>query len=260
MRASYSRPTPAGLQLVLSATHLESNSPFGKSSGNPSPQIPSGKAEGSSGREEAVTRIGRRVRFVPRSRYSITDSKHGGDVVGEGVQVGYHTRKHDGVDAALRGARPDASEELVAELSGRVLAASRRPSPRAHRGSRVAFALALSVFMLGTFASFGGLGYAATTQAQQSQKQSATADDCDDANGKQSAAGKQYCEEKLPDLTTVAPLTPPSASAGVAGQSTGPQAASDTLPFTGYGLGGTALVGSLLLALGVFFRRREARE
>lgn len=174
--------------------------------------------------------------------------------------MGYHTRKHDGVDAALRGARPDASEELVAELSGRVLAASRRPSPRAHRGSRVMFALALSVFMLGTFASFGGLGYAATTQAQQSQKQSATADDCDDANGKQSAAGKQYCEEKLPDLTTVAPLTPPSASAGVAGQSTAPQASNDTLPFTGYGLGGTALIGSMLLALGVFFRRREARE
>lgn len=173
--------------------------------------------------------------------------------------MGDRTRRHNGVDSALRGARPDASEELVAELSGRVLAASHRTSPRAHRGSRVAFALALSVFMLGTFASFGGLGYAATTQAQESQKQSATADDCDDANGKQSAAGKQYCEEKLPDLT-VAPLTPPSASVGVAAQSTPPQSTSDTLPFTGYGLGGTALVGSLLLALGVFFRRREARE
>ena len=140
------------------------------------------------------------------------------------------------VDAVLRAARATPREELVTDLSSRVLNAPRPASGRPHRGSRVAFALALSVLMLGTFASFGGAGYAATT-----------------ASEKQTAAGVQYGEESVPSTTT------PSTTVKVAGASTSAQP-KDTLPFTGYGLGGTALVGSLLLALGVFLRRREARE
>jgi len=176
--------------------------------------------------------------------------------------VGNRKQKTDGVDAALRGARAEASDELLAALSGQVLAAPRLTSSRAHRGSRIAFALALTVFMLGTFASFGGLGYAATNEQAAPAAQSAVNDDCEDDNGNQSSAGKQYCEEDVPDATPAAtpPATPPSSSVGVAGQSTGPQSASDTLPFTGYGLGSTAIIGGALLALGVFLRRREASE
>jgi hypothetical protein len=160
-------------------------------------------------------------------------------------------RGRDSVEEALRAARPVADDELVDGLTARV-AASNAPRPRTNRGSRLAFGAAVTVFMLGTFASFGGLGYAATNQ------QAATAKS-------QSAAGAQYDEEKVPSgESSVTPptLTPPKSppTVSVAGESTAPKS-TGTLPFTGLGLGATALLGSMLLVLGVFLRRREeARE
>ena len=62
------------------------------------------------------------------------------------------------VDAALRSQRVEASDSFVDELSARI--APEMPRTRT-AGSRLAFAGAVSVFILGTFASFGGLSYAA---------------------------------------------------------------------------------------------------
>lgn len=153
--------------------------------------------------------------------------------------MGIWKADEDRVDTVLREARAMPREQFVASLSNRMVIAPPAVSPRSHGGSRVAFALALTVFMLGTFASFGGLGYAATT-------------------AKQSSATAQYGEENVPNASTTSKPKPPP-TVQVAGTSTGAPS-KDTLPFTGYGLGGTALIGSLLLALGVFLRRREGRE
>src|SRR4051794_17028981 len=71
-------------------------------------------------------------------------------------------RKFDGgsdLEAQLRSYRASAPEELVDRVGHRI-AGERRAPQRAW--SRVAFASAVAVFMLGTFASFGGLSYAAS--------------------------------------------------------------------------------------------------
>ena len=167
--------------------------------------------------------------------------------------MGFWGKRRDRVDEALRSARPVASDELVDSLTQQVVAAT-APKASRSRGSRLAFGAAVTVFMVGTFASFGGLGYAATTADQANAK----------AQAPQSAASAQYDEEKVPSPPTgkASVLTPPKSppSVSVAGQSTAPQAASGTLPFTGIGLGATAALGTMLLLLGVMLRRREARE
>ena len=160
----------------------------------------------------------------------------------------------DSVDKALRAARPTASDEFVGGLTDQVLATS-GAKRQANRGSRLAFGAAVTVFMVGTFASFGGLGYAATNAEG---KAAAPAK----VEGSQSAAAAQYEEEDVPSVVEKSRLTPPTSppTVAVAGQAAGPQPATGTLPFTGLGLGATAALGSLLLALGIMLRRREARE
>jgi hypothetical protein len=169
--------------------------------------------------------------------------------------MGIWGKRRDHVEEVLRSARPVASDELVDSLTNEV-AMAYAPKPRSHKASRLAFGAAVTVFMLGTFASFGGLGYAATNGAATPAKVTA----------KQSAAAAQYDEEKVPTVgessAATPTLTPPKSSptVSVAGESTAPQS-TGTLPFTGLGLGATALLGSMLLVFGVFLRRREeARE
>src|SRR5690242_6648859 len=60
------------------------------------------------------------------------------------------------VERTLREARPRANDEFVDAMTSRVEASA----PRRREWSRVSFAAALVVFMVGSFASFGGLGYA----------------------------------------------------------------------------------------------------
>lgn len=69
------------------------------------------------------------------------------------------------------------------------------------------------------------------------------------------SAGDQYGEESIP--TTVEKGK--SAVAGVTATSPTSAPKSDTLPFTGLGLGAAAAIGGSLLLLGVFLRRRESR-
>src|SRR5213592_4936511 len=59
----------------------------------------------------------------------------------------------------LRAARPEPRADFLVPLAKHVAEAQPR---RPRSGSRVAFALALTTFVVGSFASFGGLGYAAS--------------------------------------------------------------------------------------------------
>ena len=111
--------------------------------------------------------------------------------------MGIWERKRDRVGNALRSARPEASEDLVSRLSEHVVAANER-SARTNRRSRLAFGTALVVFMAGSFASFGGLSYAATgakNTASAVQQVVAPAK----AEQKKTSATAQYGEETCSD-------------------------------------------------------------
>jgi hypothetical protein len=123
---------------------------------------------------------------------------------------------------------------------------------RSNRGSRVAFALALTALMVGTFASFGGLSYAgnATTSAVHTITKVATGHKVVVRN---SSASEQYKSKPAQNQVFTPPKPPAAGSAGNTSQS-------GTLPFTGLSLAGTALVSGLLLLLGFALRRRERRS
>ena len=125
------------------------------------------------------------------------------------------------------------------------------------RGSRVAFALALTALMLGTFVSFGGLTYAAT------QTKNAAHTVKNVASGRKfvvhhSSAADQYQKSKPGEKQTFTPPSGPSAAGSPPGSS-GPIEAQGTLPFTGLSLAGTALASGLLLLVGIVLRRRKRR-
>lgn len=174
--------------------------------------------------------------------------------------MGMHwKRERDPVDGVLRSSAPRPSDDLVAGLSERVLATAPK---RVGRGSRTAFASALAVFMLGTFASFGGLSYAASGAQTASDvvKRVVAPAKVEKKQAKRSAAAAQYGEAQVPQPEPQATNDPtPEPVVQVAGATT-PPVQSDTLPFTGLGLGGTAALGLALLALGAFLRRRELGE
>ena len=155
------------------------------------------------------------------------------------------------VEAALRSQRVDADQSFVDGLSEHVLA--QRSGTRAGR-SRLAFAGAVSVFILGTFASFGGLSYAASGAAgtYHTVKQVAVKHSLIVSVPKSSASA-QYAPKPKPHKTQ-----PPAAKvagtqlgvAGVAGVSSG-----GTLPFTGLQLALLLLAGLAAIAMGTVIRR-----
>jgi len=71
----------------------------------------------------------------------------------------WRQKNSDGIEGQLRSRRFEARDSFVEGLSARV---APRSAGRRQTGSRLAFAGAVSVFILGTFASFGGLSYAAS--------------------------------------------------------------------------------------------------
>jgi hypothetical protein len=159
-----------------------------------------------------------------------------------------------GVERALRAGRPQPSDELVERLSGTVPA-------RGRQWSRVSFASALTVLMLGTFVSFGGLSYAAA-----SAQHTATAVKHVVVKTKHtyvvrthSAAGDQYDTVKtVTKVVKTVKTVKPHVAGAVA--SVKPAVKSGTLPFTGFSLLGTVVLGLGFVGLGVLLRRREARE
>jgi len=162
-------------------------------------------------------------------------------------------RREPELESALRELRSQASAELVDDLSRRV-AGQRSSAPRAW--SRTAFAAAVSVFILGTFASFGGLSYAASGASgtygavkQVVVKHKLT------VSIPTSSAEAQYPHKPKPP--SAGPFKPPAAPHQ---QPTGTVAAqSSTLPFTGFSLLATFLVSLALIGAGIALRRRERR-
>jgi hypothetical protein len=148
------------------------------------------------------------------------------------------------LDQGLRAHRAEARNEFVDELTGRVLA--QRPHRRP-AWSRIAFAGAVSTFVLGTFASFGGLSYAASgaTGTYHAVKQVAVKHTFIVSTHKSSAAS-EYPPTPKP------PKPPHGVAGGIAGVSSG-----GTLPFTGLSLLATLIVSLALIAAGVALRRRE---
>jgi hypothetical protein len=157
------------------------------------------------------------------------------------------------VEAALRSQRVDPDPSFVEGLSERVLA--QRSETRAGR-SRLAFAGAVSVFILGTFASFGGLSYAASGAAgtYHAVKQVAVKHSLIVSVPKSSASA-QYAPKPKPHKKTQPPAAKVAgAQVGVAGVSSG------TLPFTGLSLLATFVLSLALIVVGVALRRRERKN
>lgn len=142
------------------------------------------------------------------------------------------------LDRRLRDLRQEPSEELVDAIAARV--GARRP----RAWSRVAFAAALATFVLGSFASFGGVGYAASGAKHTLQAVVRT-------THIQTSAAKQYKSKQKPHVAV---------RHTAAAQASAPKSAAETLPFTGVSLAWTVAAGLALLLLGLALRRRELRR
>jgi hypothetical protein len=172
-------------------------------------------------------------------------------------------RKSAGLEGMLRAVRAEPRREFVEGLEARVARAQRRPRV----SSRLAFAGAVMTLMLGTFASFGGLGYAASTAAHavRTVKHVAVGDT---VVVHHSSADEQYpgTAPPPPPLKNTPPTNNPSSgtAAGTnnvaAGGTQGVAAASGSLPFTGLSLLVTVVVSLLMIATGLVLRRRERTD
>ena len=153
------------------------------------------------------------------------------------------------LEARLRTARPEADEELVRNIVGSL---QRRREPRAW--SRVAFAGAFTTLLVGMFASFGGISYAASgaTTAVHTLTKIAKAQK---VVVHHSAAANQY---KPGDEDQQAPVSETQGAEAQGAQ--GVEAASATLPFTGISLLATVLLGLIMVSTGLALRRRERRK
>jgi hypothetical protein len=140
------------------------------------------------------------------------------------------------------------------EFIDAVAVSLRRRDTRRRVPSRIAFASALTTVMLGTFAAFGGLSYAATSadRGTAALKQAAAMGENAPRVSERSPAADQY----------TSPPPPPPGGAGVlgGGQGAGQVSAAGELPFTGFPLLTAVAVGLGFLLLGVILRRRELRR
>ncbi len=154
------------------------------------------------------------------------------------------------LEALLRRHRAEPRDVFVARLAETVQAG---PTPR-RAWSRVAFAGAVSVFILGTFASFGGLGYAASgaASAYHATKQ-VTAGHFFVSVHKSSAASQYAPKPKHKRHQR-------HVTGGLAGVQAGVTKTSGSLPFTGLSLLATLLVSLALIGLGIALQRGEAKN
>jgi hypothetical protein len=161
-------------------------------------------------------------------------------------------RRRNGIEGRLRHARAEPRTAFVEALAERAAGGS----PRSPGWSRLAFAASLAVMMLGTFASFGGLSYAASggTKALRTIEKVTTAHKVVVSH---SSASSQYPKAK--------------AAAAVAGKhvkrvvkakpvTLAATKQSGTLPFTGVSLLVTVLLSLALMGGGLLLRRAERRS
>ncbi len=160
--------------------------------------------------------------------------------------------RRSGLEAALRAQRVEPSAEFVDDLARRLVPESLAP-PRAW--SRLAFAAAVSVFILGTFASFGGLSYAASGAADtyKTVKQVVVKHKLT-VSVPTSSAAAQYPHKPLKPPTVVPPKPHKRSVAGAAAVQ------SKALPFTGFSLLGTFVLSLTFIGAGIALRRRERRS
>jgi hypothetical protein len=169
--------------------------------------------------------------------------------------------RRTGLERQLRGYRAEPGDEFIANLSQRLT--GNMPGTQRPR-SRLAFAGAISVFILGTFASFGGLSYAASGAAgsYHTVKQVAV-DHTLFVSVNKSSATDQYSPKPKPK-----PKAKPKpkhhqkshTATGVAGVQDAVIKSSGTLPFTGISLLTTFVVSLALIVGGIMLRRRERRN
>ena len=179
--------------------------------------------------------------------------------------------RKDDLGAVLRASRPEPSRDFVDTLSARIASDGRRT--RLRSTSRLSFAAALTVFMLGTLASFGGLGYAASSTKGAFQKVSAL----EGPSAGRTPASDQYVEKvtichnghtisisqsalaahrRHGDTIGPCGVLGASASRTPGGGTLGATASGAALPFTGISLAATVLVSLVLMTLGFALRRR----
>ena len=154
------------------------------------------------------------------------------------------------LEAALRNRRAEATSDFVEDLAAQVLA--QRPSARG-AWSRVAFAAALTVFTVGTFASIGGLGYAAARATGTYDVVKTVVVHHKLKVAVHSSAAAQYPK---PHVAGVHKPLHKAKKASALGQT----APAGTLPFTGFSLLATFLVSLALIGTGLALRRRERRS
>jgi hypothetical protein len=156
-------------------------------------------------------------------------------------------------EAILRSQRAEPREEFVQSLTDQVDAA--RPVSRT-AWSRLAFAGAASTMILGMFASFGGLGYAASgASTTYSVVKKAVVDHKLSVDVHKSSAAAQY-----PDNTPSQEQPANNVAGETTGSAAGAVAGAQTLPFTGVSLLVTVMLGLALLTTGLILRRRERSD
>jgi hypothetical protein len=198
---------------------------------------------------------------------------------------GFWRRETQGLESELRTDRPKPSTDLVRSLSLRIEDDRRRS--RLNSLSRLSFAGALTVLILGTVGAFGGLGYAASSTTSVVNVVKRAVAPSKPQLVQRSAAQDQYKPKKvtichrtgsgkrvtitisenalpahLAHGDTVGPC-PTTAVAGatathVRGAVKGSE--SSTLPFTGLALGGTVGLSLVLIGVGTALRRRAGRD
>ena len=169
-------------------------------------------------------------------------------------------RGGDEVERRLRAAKAVPSDEFVAQVTGSVRQASNR---QVRRYSRVAFAGALTVMMLGTFVSFGALSYAATGANGTVQTVKRIVTGKAPVARKVTAASDQYAPKANVAVVVKKKAPAPKPAGQVAGAVAPPNTqvgATGELPFTGISLGATVALALGLIGLGVFLRRREGPD
>lgn len=152
------------------------------------------------------------------------------------------------LEARLRAAKAEPREQFVETLTRQIRGEARARAARPW--SRLAFAGAVTTLVLGTFASAGGFGYAASgvTHRYYAVKQLIV---------KHHVVVHSSADDQYPGK----PKTPSTPAGNVVGtQAQGAVAAASakgTLPFTGLSLVLTLVVSLALIAAGLVLRRRD---